>query len=522
MPSIEPFLRLIAQHPLDASYEDVTPYVLIFEGMRNLLRSNTEDGPRIVLPHGGAFDHPPEPFDVPVALPPTASPLPESPPTPMALPTNLQQAVDAKIQAELKPVSEKLLRLKKAIDGFTFVSKADAERRVSNSVLVALGQDAVTEDPQLASVTTELREALTIVGELVKLPFVEARKEVPPEPPPPTLKPEPRAKTTDEILKEAGIDLSVPLTDEPAREQESSTRLKAVAPVPEPKLNFGAIRTTMVEDVPASTPVPSQPVVTQRRPQKPTSEESIAHAKRLILELEALKKDISLQHPTRLEPLLQALIAEVRLLMDRIGPDQDVYLQKVTSLINLVNALKFEGKVEGYIRGLAFGATGDWEHIAFPARQKVAKYDNDVSRSEHSTTGSGGKKSKPPKAEEAPVSHQWPDLPRLHKLSKPILLAGGMIIPEKLVSIKERWGLDLEWHEIDHDNPRASQNLVTRIREGKIGGIIILEGVMRHSTFRPVTEACKINHVPYAMGDKAGIASLQGAFAELERKLVAA
>ena len=519
MPSVEPFLRLIAQNPLDASYEDVDPYVLIFEGMRSLLRSNTEDGPRIVLPHGGVFDREvedpvprPRPVDVPVAkpTPPTASPLPESPPSTMALPTNLQQAVDAKIQAELKPVAEKLLRLKQAIDGFSLVSKSDAERRVSNSVLVALGQEAVTEDPKLASVTKELRDALTIVSELVGLPFVEARKEVPPDPPP-TLQPkapEPqRQQTADDILREAGIDPSTPVP-----------LLK-----PEAKPNFGAIRTTMVEDVPASTPVPpSQPVVTQRRPQKATSEESIAHAKRLITEAEALKKDISLQHPTRLEPLLQALIAEVRLLMDRIGPDQDVYLQKVTSLINLVNALKFEGKVEGYIRGLAFGATGDWEHIAFKARQKVAKYDNDVSRSEHSTTGSGGKKSKPPKAEEAPVSHQWPDLPRLHKLSKPILLAGGMIIPEKLVSIKERWGLDLEWHEIDHDNPRASQNLVTRIRTGKVGAIIILEGVMRHSTFRPVTEVCNLNKVPYAMGDKAGIASLQGAFAELERKLVAA
>jgi hypothetical protein len=501
MPSIEPFLRLITQHPMDADPLDVEPYVRIFEGMRTLVRSSNEIGPRIMIPSDRYID---EPLAAPA--PPTTPSLPESPKVPMApLPANLQQAVDAKIQAELKPVAEKLLRLQKAIDGFSLVSKADAERRVSNAVLIALGQDAVQEDPRLQTVQKELREALTIVGELVSLPFVDARKEVPPEPPPPTLQPHP-------ALVEHAKDEA--FWDELTKPE--------VPPVPTP---VPALRTTMVENVPDSTPskpAPSQPVVTQRRP-KPTSEDDIAKARRLIAEVEALKLDIANQHPTRLEPLLHAMIAEVRMLMARIGPDQDYYLQKVTSLISLINALKNEGHVEGFIRGLAFGSTGDWERLSFKSRQKVTKYDNDVSRSEHSTgyAGKGKNKDKAPKPEDAPPSHKWPELPLLHALDKPILLAGGIVVPEKIKSIQERFGLNLEWHEIDHNNPRASQTLVSRIRSGKVGAIILLEGVMRHSTFRPVTEACTNNKVPYAMGDKAGIASLHAAFAELERQFAA-
>ena len=129
------------------------------------------------------------------------------------------------------------------------------------------------------------------------------------------------------------------------------------------------------------------------------------------------------------------------------------------------------------------------------------------------------KKAKKEEPEPEPSSRQWPHWDHLRKVTKPILLAGGLIIPEKIKSVKERFGIDVDWHEIDHDNPRASNTLIQRIRAGKVGAIILLEGVMRHSTYKPVVEACNNNNVPYAMGDKAGVASLNNAFSDLNRKL---
>ena len=522
MSSIEPFLRLLGKSPLDAEPDELKTYEHVLEGMHLL-------EPVLDVGSGRISPKPAPPAETPVASP---TPVEES--TPMNLPSNIQKAVDEKIQAELRPVAEKLLKLKASIDAFSEVAKTDAERRVSNSVLVALGQEAVAEDPKLATVTQELREALTLVGELVGLPFVEARKEVPPKAPP--------SMTTDEILAKAGIDLGgPPLRDyEEEIKFEKGVRLTLVSPKAVPDLEAQRLAKEQLDEElfqalleeeeaakskapppPASEQCVTAPPAPKPAPRKPTSEKDIAHAKRLVAEVEALKLDMENQHPTRLEPLLQAQIAEVRLLLTRLGPDQEYHRQKVTSLISLITALKNEGGVESFVKGLAYGSTGDWEHIAVKSRQKVAKYDNDVSRSEHAINKGKGKSAPAPKVDEVPSTHKWPDLPRLHKLVKPILLAGGILVPDKLKSVQERFGLEVEWHEIDHDNPRASQALVTRIRGGKVGAIILLEGVMRHSTFKSVTEACNLNGVPYAMGDKAGIASLHGAFAELERQLAA-
>jgi hypothetical protein len=506
MASIEPFLRLVGKSPRDAELEELGTYRHVLAGMH-------------LLGHD-PIDHVPVPLE-PKPAPVAPTPDPEEK-KPMNLPSNIQQAVDAKIQAELKPVVEKLLRLKASIDAFSGVAKLDAERRVSNSVLVALGQEAVAEDPKLKVITQDLRDALTIVSELVGLPFVEAQKAGPPRTPLPSV-----AEAHEE---KEWMGLVQPVT--------AVVPLKAVPDIEAQKREKDKIDEelfqALLEEEEASKKAPVPPASEERvsappaakrvAPRPPTSPEDVAHAKRLVAEVEALKLDIKNQHVSRLEPLLQAMIAEVRLLQARLGPDQAFHHQKVTSLIPLIISLKNESGVEGFVKGLAYNATGDWLNLSWKSRQKVTKYDNDVSRATNATNvvSKGKSKAVPaPKAEEAPMGHQWPMLPHLHKLTKPILLAGGIIIQEKLKSVQERFGLEVEWHEIDHDNPRASQALMSRIRTGKVGAIILLEGVMRHSTYKPVVEACNLNGVPYAMGDKAGVASLHGAFTELERKLAA-
>jgi hypothetical protein len=380
----------------------------------------------------------------------------------MTLPDTLQQAINARIASELKPVADKLLKLKSSIDAYSDAAKRDVERRVSNSVLVALGQETVVEDPKLAAITKDLRETLAVVTELVSLPFVETR--------------------------------AAPPIPKPARPS-----------TPEPPISV-----VRVSVAPSSAP----------KPYKPTSPGDVAWAKRLIAEVEALKADIANQHKTRLLPLLRALIADVRTLLSHLGSDQEFLAKRVDALIPILTNIRIEGGVEDFIHGLTYGATGDWERISYKNRKKVAQYDNDEKHAVHASASALEHKAKPgPKPVEPLTNHEWPALPRLHGLTKPILLAGGLLIQEKLKSVQNRFGLDVEWHEIDHDNPRASQTLMSRIRTGKVGAIILLEGVMRHSTYKPVVEACNLNRVPYAMGDKAGIASLHGAFAELERKL---
>ena len=411
-----------------------------------------------------------------------------TPPT-MKLPEAIQSAAQAKIQATLKPIMERLSRLRAVIDSYEVVAEQDAEQTVTNQILIALGEAPDhTRTQALTSAKKELREALSSVADLVDatlfnhgdIPTLVAKAAPPaPQPPPPAPQPPPPAP-----------------------------RVESPAPRPEAR----------VEPPKVQSPPPPPP----SKPVRKATQEDIAWAKRLISEVETLRSEVKQNHPSRLFHLLQAIVAEVRLLLDRL-PEDNFLHERLGTLVPTLGALRVEGGVDDFIRGLAFGHTGDWELIAHKSRGKVREYDRDVVTSErapvvHPNAGKSKRPSAMPEPEKV-NEHVWPELPRLRGLTKPILLAGGILIPEKLKSVQERFGLDMEWHEIDHDNPRASQNLVSRIRNGKVGAIILLEGVMRHSTYKPVTEACKNHKVVYAMGDKAGLSSLQTAFDELERKL---
>ncbi len=375
----------------------------------------------------------------------------------MKLPEAVQSAAEAKVLAELKPITEKLTRLKATVDAYEALVKQDVERRISNSLLAALGISGEMADPDqaLGDVAVDLRRALSEVADL---------------------------------LGGSGL----------------VNRLEPVDP-PSPSAP------SLV--VPPPTPAPPKP------PRK-ANPEDVTRAQRLLAEIEALRPEVKEEkhHRTRLFPLLQAITAECRLLQDRIPMGHDMS-ERLGKALGVLNGLRIEGGVEEYIKGLAFGSNGDWQSLSFKNRRRVEEYDRDTEKKPAALPGKELKLKTPKPKEADPANiHEWPALPQLRALTKPVLLAGGLVIPQKLKSIKERFGLNVEWHEIDHDNPRASQTLMLRIRAGRVGAVILLEGIMRHSTYKPVVESCHINGVPYAMGDKAGVASLQAAFDELERK----
>lgn len=394
--------------------------------------------------------------------------------TPMNLPDVVKNAVQSRLAAEQKPISDTLARLRATLDAYEARAIHDAERRVSNAMLTALGEPPVEADPAFEGTKKELQAALLLVATLIG---VELRAE-----------PEPTQRAAP----------ALPPAQAPVTPPQPQT-VTVVAPEP-------------VTAAIVLVPPPSSPGHDRK-----ATEEDIALAKRLIAEVEVLRTDAKTQHQVRLHPLLQAITAEVRLLLDRLPEDNYLHV-KLSSLIPVIGALKAEGNVEGFVRGLAFGSSGDWARLSFKNRRKVELFDRDAAVAERRSEPKPLKSKKVPELT-AGNGHEHPNLPLLHQLTKPILLAGGIIVQEKIRSVHDRFGLKVEWHEIDHDNPRASGALLHRVRAGKVGAIVLLEGVMRHSTYASVVDVCTTYGVPYAMGDKAGIASLQSAFADLERKL---
>jgi hypothetical protein len=108
---------------------------------------------------------------------------------------------------------------------------------------------------------------------------------------------------------------------------------------------------------------------------------------------------------------------------------------------------------------------------------------------------------------------------RLAQLTKPIVAVGGLCKAEKLRIVNDRFGIDIEWHEVMGDSTRATDAIVRRIKAGNVGAIVLLEGLMGHRVSKRVIEACQACNVPLAMGDRAGTGSLEIAFNEIVRRL---
>ncbi len=414
---------------------------------------------------------------------------------------NLQAGLAAKVATEMEPLIERCSALRTALANHEQIARRDCERRVRNSVFAVLGMPEVPEDPTTAEAKAQLAEQLVSFARFMGVEL--------------TATPSAPANVSHAVCTCEG---GPPLGARNGRWVHQETCSVRSAPAP------------IVEPPPSSTPVIAS-TPPSKRPERVARREDVEAAWKLVEEIDALRTEVPANKhpPARLRHLLQAITAEIRFFEERL-PEHHPASERLMTFLPVIGALKAQGGVSSFIEGLAFGATGDWQHIAKRARRKVADFDRDAEDglrqrpSKGPVTTSLGEalmKAKKVPSNGAPPSssHSWPKLPLLRAIQGPLLLAGGMLVPEKITSIKERFGLDVEWHVIDHDSPRGENTLERRVRGGKVGAIVLLEGVMRHTTWKSVVDACDSAGVPYAMGDKAGTASLEAAFNELERKL---
>lgn len=100
-----------------------------------------------------------------------------------------------------------------------------------------------------------------------------------------------------------------------------------------------------------------------------------------------------------------------------------------------------------------------------------------------------------------------------------IVMVGGFTVPGKLESITEAYGLVLDWAVFEKGSPRIVDSISTRIKQGRVGAVVILEGFMTHKDYRKISMACKKHGVPYAMGGKGGHGELRFALDALESRV---
>jgi hypothetical protein len=121
----------------------------------------------------------------------------------------------------------------------------------------------------------------------------------------------------------------------------------------------------------------------------------------------------------------------------------------------------------------------------------------------------------------APLSNgELESLPRLLVAVRkgPIVIVGGLNRHEKL-SLPAAIKLQLEWVETTRQGTHAIGNLATRIRQHRLAGLILLEGVLGHKHSDPLVAAARDAGIPTAYAGKGSPIALRRAMLQLERML---
>lgn len=220
----------------------------------------------------------------------------------------------------------------------------------------------------------------------------------------------------------------------------------------------------------------------------------------------------------RLTPLVQAYTAEIRYWQGVVSTTSAMHWQ-LGQMIKLLSAIRGEADLPEFIRGLAHHHTADWLKLANDAHERVARFDQDAETPIDPRKPAVNRDVKPEKPSRC---FTWPELPNLRAIAaqKPILLIGGLPVPNKVASIRDRFGLDVVWVEVYRDT--GVQAALSRVRAGKVGAVVVLEKFLGHTSSSSLIDACNSLGIPWAFGSNAGTASLERAFSTLDSKSAAA
>ena len=121
--------------------------------------------------------------------------------------------------------------------------------------------------------------------------------------------------------------------------------------------------------------------------------------------------------------------------------------------------------------------------------------------------------------EEAPEVSSWP---KVKAQRKPLLLFGGMVIPEKLAGWIEETGLDIIWIATQSDGARgmnATDTAAAQLQNGQYFAVLILSGFIDHHQWTPVAQAARAGGAISVAIDKGGVGMFRQALTTLEKRL---
>ena len=394
----------------------------------------------------------------------------------------LAEARAARVRVDMQGVTDALTKVRAALDDYERSALERANQRVTCSLLAALGQ----QDPKT--------------------------------PPPPAENETVEAETVLKAFDELRRFLALP--DSPGLDAQEVAA----------KANPGSLAAALVL-LPAFADPPPKPA-----PLRTLSKLDQDRAEALLDETGRLILGWRVQSKHRLLLLLRAIAADVRDVL-RAVPHEHRLFWRLDEIPGRLMAIKTDAGIEEYVKGLSRSSKEDWAKLSHGFRHSLARFAGDLEVPVATTPTPSARPQRPggakmgdvlgpqllkmagavePPAE--PKAERWPLL-RAGAASKPLLLIGGTTMENRVRAIEERTGFQLDWRKINPGAPRQVANIADTISRGRALGCIIVEGFMSHKDWWPIQNACKQSGMPYAMGDRAGTASTERAFDQLERML---
>ncbi len=99
----------------------------------------------------------------------------------------------------------------------------------------------------------------------------------------------------------------------------------------------------------------------------------------------------------------------------------------------------------------------------------------------------------------------------------PIVVVGG--VGRKATSLPRELEERIEWIDTERQGTVAIGNLTQRIRSGRVGALVLLEGLVGHRHSEPLVGAARESGIPLAYAGKGGRAALDRALGDVLARL---
>jgi hypothetical protein len=118
----------------------------------------------------------------------------------------------------------------------------------------------------------------------------------------------------------------------------------------------------------------------------------------------------------------------------------------------------------------------------------------------------------------SPSQEAWPQLTRA-LIKNPLVVVGGVSAQGRSRFLPKAMSSQIEWVDTRHQGTHAIGNLEKRIRERRVVGLILVEGLVQHRHTDPLISAARAAKVPCAFAGKGGNLAIKLAIDEIEKLL---